>query len=157
MTSLVPEWIEVDESRYDKEVEQKKPRGIVVSLSVSPHEVPQLVRGQYDSERKRFIIEFRYLDDESTHSVRIDEHTHAHVGKRSNRIYSIEIDVESLNVGAVAWRVEVDKAIRDLAAPYRTRHAKPSHYEMAKKVVSDYWGRLSSLTDNVGAQLAAPR
>jgi len=97
---------------------------------MSPYDIPQAVRGEFDEDRKRFVIEFRYISPEETASRQIDEHVILHVGENSGRLCGIEADVEAMNVNAVLLRI--DRAAEESINP----RLKPN-YDVAKKIITE--------------------
>ncbi|WP_342316122.1 hypothetical protein [Lysobacter sp. FW306-1B-D06B] len=137
------EWIEVDEDRYDKDYEERRDvRSVVIHVSASPYDIPHQVKGEFAPDSHRLVITFRYLADEPTHQVHLAKHAIAAVGKKSGRVYSIEIDVDSLNVEEVKLKLQIDDAISNLA---EIKHKRERNYDLARKVVGDYWSSISQM------------
>lgn len=88
-------------------------RGVNVTLVVSPYDVPEAFRGDYSPDRKRFRIEFRYISDEPTNTEKVDEHVCFEIGRKSGRLYAIEIDVDRFGAEKVEVRVGVDERVSD--------------------------------------------
>src|SRR5690606_22213962 len=93
-------WIQVDESKYN-EARTEEARSVRIELSVSPYNVPQQVRGQFDQAKRLFVIDFQYIDDEPTRSMKVDDHVIASVGRKSGRVYSLAVDVKALKADSV--------------------------------------------------------
>jgi hypothetical protein len=105
------EWISLDSDELNPE-RQENIRGVEVSVFYAPYDVPIAVRGYYDNNLKRFVIEFQYTEPEQYKVKRDVEHIYVRVGKESQRLYGFEIDVDALNVNEVSLRV----AYRELKA-----------------------------------------
>jgi len=88
-------------------------RGVLVSVQASPHDVPKAVRGGWDPAIQRFVIEFRYLDNETYVKERGDENLTLRIGKNSHRLLGLELDLKSLRASTVA--LEFTHALRDKA------------------------------------------
>lgn len=142
---MLSDWIQVDDSRYEATESLSGGRRVLIEVSVSPYDVPQLVRGEFCVERNRFIVDFRYLTDEPTKSVRLDDHAIGRVGKNSGRLYSLELDVNAMSVESIDLRVKVDQAISELAHAVKPKLARTKNYALAKQVVDDYWAPLTEL------------
>ncbi|MCE9637556.1 MAG: hypothetical protein K8T90_17795 [Planctomycetes bacterium] len=113
MRELARKWIRLDQRRYGaSETEDRS--GVEFHLVVSPYDLPDAVRGFFDRERKRFIIEFKYISPEETTESRVDAHVSVHTGRRSRRLYRIDVDVTSLGAEQVVLRVK--SAVDALAA-----------------------------------------
>jgi hypothetical protein len=74
-------------------------------------DVPEAVRGSYDEKRKRFVIQFKYIGDEGTERKPFDRYVSLVVGKHSQRLYAIEIDVDALRANKVQIKVAVENEV----------------------------------------------
>ncbi|MDE3188948.1 MAG: hypothetical protein KGM96_15665 [Acidobacteriota bacterium] len=103
-------WIQVEPSlRMRSEPRQ----GLQLTLFVPPHEVPQAVRGEFDKQLKKFVIEIRYLDDEDFKRETMDDTVCLRIGKNSRRLLGIELDTANLNVAQVQFQLkEVEEEIK---------------------------------------------
>lgn len=147
------EWIDVDESKYN--VASEDSQGVVIEMSVSPYDVPHYVRGNFDQDKNVFVIDFKYIDDETVREVRFDPHVSAVVGRKSGRVYSLLIDVEALGAGSVALKMSPDRVKanathalsamlgQELGVRRMFGRSNTKNYEVAKDVVGDYWNSLS--------------
>lgn len=99
--------------------ESKAVDGVKIELSVSPYDIPSEVRGDFDEGRRRFVIEFKYLQDEPWILRASEPHVALRIGKHSHRLYGVEVDVNALNAKQVSLKVkareEVNAAIEGLA------------------------------------------
>ncbi|HEY2931851.1 MAG TPA: hypothetical protein VGK99_08880 [Acidobacteriota bacterium] len=116
-------------------------RPTAVTLHLSPYDVPEAVRGFYDEDLKRFVIEFRYIGDEPTERAESSvAHFGFRVGKNSSRIYAIEIDVDALKAKQVALKVELQKAIDNLTERVSSRKSatdlRKENYALAKEIIT---------------------
>lgn len=123
------QWLALSPAEFQSDSEQTL-KGLVFHVSMSPYDIPQAVRGEFDEDRKRFVIEFRYISPEETASRQIDEHVILHVGENSGRLCGIEADVEAMNVNAVLLRI--DRAAEESINP----RLKPN-YDVAKKIITE--------------------
>ena len=89
------------------------PQQLEFTLLMPPHEVPQAVRGEFDKQINRFVIEIRYLDDEDFKRTAIDDIVSLRIGKKSRRLLGIELDTTRFNVTKVQFEVhELKKEIK---------------------------------------------
>lgn len=130
---LERKWIRLSARKYADEVPEKT-QGVEFNVHVSPYDLPDAVRGWFDRERKRFVIEFRYLTDEHTQSRTADQHVTFHVGERSGRVYRIEADVNSLGVDKVQLRMV---SAVDTFAHSVGNAAPQDNYQAVKGALSD--------------------
>ena len=148
------EWIKVDDSKYGSD-ESRRVRNVVVHLSRSPYDVPRQVRSRFDEKSGALFLELKYLDDEPTREVKLDHHNFAHIGKHSNRIYSLEIgcsseaaqrqsEIEQLK----CLHAEMEKAFDELRMQAHVRERATNH-TLTKKIISDYWNLLSGRGNRV--------
>ncbi|EZP42936.1 hypothetical protein BW38_03799 [Stenotrophomonas sp. RIT309] len=162
MNTEVADWIEVDESRYNQIKRRYSgidSRSVLIEMSLSPYDVPSLVRGDYDEESKKFVIDFKYIDSEDTTDMTLDDHVTAFVGSGSGRIYSLLIDTMALGASSVSLKIveeavhqDAEKALNKMAldgAAYilssgtSSRHRKQKNnsknYSVLQEIVRDYW------------------
>ncbi|MDA1017677.1 MAG: hypothetical protein O3A00_24860 [Planctomycetota bacterium] len=111
-------WIDVDPAKFNR----KKTRvrdGVEVVVGMLPDDLPDGVRGFQDDELDRYVIEFRYLDNEEPHIIQSpDSRTEFVIGEFSGRLFAVRIDASTL---AASIRSDVDKAIRDLIRAKRLK------------------------------------
>jgi hypothetical protein len=67
----------------DVEIPASHERGVLVELLLSAYDFPEAFRSRYDDKLRRYVIEFRYLDDEPSLLVPGDEHVAFLMGKNS--------------------------------------------------------------------------
>lgn len=127
----------------------ERAKGVIVHLFMSPHDVPEAVRGRYDSSRKRFVIDFRYISEEPTEERQRDEHLSLRIGRHSGRLHGIIIDVDALKAKSVSLHMHTQEvahnAVRDamrnlIAHPPTKRRAE--NYRVAAEVISSKRDRL---------------
>lgn len=127
-------WIDIDDERYEDEraVEEA---GVIFHVFVSPYDMPEAVMGDYDSERERFIIRFRYIEDESLEEEVRDQYVTFYVGKHSHRLYRIEADVHGLGASSVVLRVT--RAIEQLKGRLGEGATPTENFRVATAVLKD--------------------
>lgn len=129
------EWTEV---KFD-DAKIFKSEGISVHMIVSPYDIPEGIRGFFDNDKERFVIEFKYIGDEPTEDRQEDKHYALRVGQNSGRLYAIEINVHELKAKSVSLQVgvilkEVARAFDKLAS--KPLNAKRSlNYRLARNAV----------------------
>ncbi len=136
----MPDWIKLDPARLSRS-ETTHVHGVEISVGLSPYDIPDAVRGYYDDDVKRFVIEFNYLDDsEKRVPSWQNEHITLYVGQHTGCLYEIHVNVDELeaktvklNVTFVKW---IDDAIQNLTRDKRLESRK-RHYEVANAVVSE--------------------
>ena len=105
-------WIELEPS--DLAPQRKTSHNAVeVVVGLSPFDLPDCVRSFYDQSCDRFVIEFRYLNDEPLVPERADDYVTFFFGRNSDRLYKIEVDVKSLGAEQVDLKVLVPDEIAD--------------------------------------------
>jgi hypothetical protein len=102
-------WIRVDQDAVGQPAAQKL-RGVDVTVYFSPFDVPPAVRGNYDSTRKSFVIQFNYFSAEEELQPQKSGQIVFKVGKRSRRLYEIEIDVDAIGAKTVGLKVSTANA-----------------------------------------------
>ena len=129
-------WIQVESSLAS---EKSKEAGLGLTLLVPPHEIPQAVRGNYDNQLNRFVIELRYPDDEDFKCTTVDDMVRLRVGKKSNRLLGIELDTTRLKVETVQFQIqelkaELQKVLNKLQQE-ETSIDEQQNYSFARKAI----------------------
>lgn len=121
--------------------------GIHFNVLTSPYNIPEAVRGYRREQDGRFVIEFRYIDDGEPVETRLLKSTpdiSVRIGKKSDRLYAIECDIDAMNVNTVSVQLllpKVEETFQSLLAKPEEFPEK-SNYESARKVVQDRLERL---------------
>lgn len=95
------EWVRLNAEKLNMPKRQAV-RGADITVRMSPYDVPEAVRGYYDEELKRFVIEFRYIGDEPFRQKQKGEHITLRMGRHSGRLYGIEVDVGAMKAQRVS-------------------------------------------------------
>ena len=133
-------WIRVTPSNYVALGD-----AIEVGILISPYDIPDGVRGGYDKDLGRFVVEFRYMVDEEYRHFDVDDGVCIRLGKHSSRIVGIEVDVDRLNISQVTVKVDrsaaasaaIDKAIRNVEKAKDARARRRENYVVAQRVLED--------------------
>lgn len=128
-------WIQIDNPLS---VRSEAPTQVEFRFLVPPHEVPQAVRGGFDKQINKFVIEIRYLDDEDFKRTVIDSIVSLRIGKKSRRLLGIELDTTKAGVAKIQFEVheleqEIEKALDKLVRDEGGREQK--NYSMAKNAI----------------------
>jgi hypothetical protein len=142
------EWLKLDPRKLNP-ARREQIRGVEVEVFLSPYDVPDAVRGDFDDEVRRFVIEFKYpTGGETLVSSDDDRHVRLFTGRHSGRVYRIEVDVEALEAKAVGLRVhgpklieEVDEAI-DRAVRKPDHKVRPVNYAIVRDIIAERSGEL---------------
>ena len=118
----------------------RKIRGVDIDLVISPYDIPEAVRGEYDKNLRRFVIEFRYMSDEPWEYDKYDSGIALRIGRHSGRLYGIEVDVHALDAQRINLRMTVEKAVAN--AINRLVHQsekiqRRENYEIAKEAIQE--------------------
>ena len=122
---------------------------VKVEFLVSSYDIPDAVRGSYNEESGRFVIEFKYIDNsnEPTKPEPQDDYVTFIVGKNSSRLYQIEIDVKALKIEKVELRMktkdEVKKTLDNLIQMTINRF-RQDNYKLTQKALSEIEDELFS-------------
>jgi hypothetical protein len=138
-------WIRIEPDKYDSEVPESR-SGVEFRVFISPYDLPEAVRGFLDDELGRFVIEFRYIGDESSREEPIDEHVTLRLGQHSNRLQAIQLDLQSLDASEVVLRL--NEAINQAQHTLPPRRVPTSNYEIARSIIAD---KKIELTDSFAA------
>jgi len=131
------EWMDIAEA-VDVAVPANHERGVLVELLLSAYDFPEAFRSRYDEKLRRYVIEFRYLDDEPSLAMRGDEHVVFLIGKYTKRLKALQLDVDALKVDRVdlAVKKEADDALGRLVS---SEGKGRQNYEIARKLITDKW------------------
>ena len=140
-------WLLLDREQIRGEVDPES-KGLKINIFTSPYDIPEAVRGYVDSTQKKYIIEFKYINEEELKTVKEDECISLGIGKKSGRIYNVTIDIQSLNLSKGEYQFKtpqiIEKAIDKLEADIDSRQSrkkenyiiiKKDKYEIAKKII----------------------
>jgi len=127
------EWIKIDKDIIDKPREVEF-RGLQIQVTVSPYDLPEAVRSYTSDDGQLFVIEFKYIGEEET--VRKGGGSiHIHTGRNSQRLYKIEIGVNSLVGAERGVRLQmVESAIQTLGNDPAHR-ARKTNYDVVREVI----------------------
>ncbi|MBH1520819.1 hypothetical protein I5T86_09560 [Stenotrophomonas maltophilia] len=165
MNTEVADWIEVDDSRYNlikSHYSGADPRSVLTEMTLSPYDVPSLVRGDYDDDSKKFVIDFRYIDSEDITDMRLNDHVTAYIGSGSGRIYALLIDTGALGGNSAPWTIMEEAVHKDAenalhkmllshtgalfqsgpGTKHRKQKSNSKNYSVVQEIVKDYWGYL---------------
>ncbi len=132
------DWIQIDADHVKTEP-VRGPSDVEINVFLSPYDVPEAVRGYYDEQRERFVIEFRYMSDEPTRAQDMGGPLVLHVGKRSGRLHEIEVDVNALKAQSVTLNTFVPERIGDAIDALATQSGgrRLDNYNVAKEVLRE--------------------
>jgi hypothetical protein len=85
-------WLRIDPEL----IEEKRTEtafGGRTSLSVSPYEIPEAIKGEFDSAAKSIVLEFKYIDDEPCISFKQGPNVTVDLGRNSRRMQRIRLGV----------------------------------------------------------------
>jgi hypothetical protein len=153
---IVSEWIKLDPQFFSARATQRKRQdGIQIAVSLSPYDIPDAVRGRFESRLGRFVIEFSYIEAEKWDLHPHREGLFLRVGKNSGRLYGIEVDVKQHHGQPIALTMRlpklVSKAIDAELAQNRKADSRQENYELAKSVLSNEGHTLYSQLAEAGA------
>ena len=101
---------------------------VEVEVFISPFEIPRAVRGFYDEQRKRFVVDFKYITQEPTEYKDFGpSEVTTKVGSKTGRILGFEIDVDALGASSVSFRMrDVAQEVVRKAIIAAREHEAPS-------------------------------
>lgn len=107
------EWVRVDAKDLHSSSEQRTVNGVEIEIGLSPFDIPKRVRGGFDESLDRFVVEFMYLiNDEPKKEEKLDDNLTVIVGKHSDCLYEIRIDVNRLGANLVSLKVRKNEPLR---------------------------------------------
>jgi len=132
------DWIPIDLDKVSTEP-IRVPDDVHIELYLSPFAIPEAVRGRFDKKQGKFFIEFRYSSNEPTLRERQNDDIALHVGKRSGRLYGIEVNVEHAQAKSVTLTTYIPKKISETIK--RLANDRPDYrgdnFRVTNEVVDD--------------------
>ena len=102
-----------------------------VGVLISPYDIPDGIRGRYDDQNNRFVVEFRYMVDEKYRRVVSGDGVWIRLGKYSGRVVGVEVDRRTDPYTVIGEAIQNVHSITDA----RTR--RRANYLVARKVLED--------------------
>ena len=133
-------WLKLDPQRLDKPNGRNVPKeGVHIEVHMSPYDIPDAVRGEYNKYTNRFVIEFRYIGEEPWRAQTIAEHVVARIGKNSGRIYGLEVNVDALKASSVEFALlpAITEGIDRLARTSTNKSILSDRYRIAKEAIQE--------------------
>lgn len=130
------EWLEINPAEFSKS-EQVVIHGANVELFLSPYDLPEAVRGSYDGNEKKFSMEFRYIGGDEPLDTDVRGTTTISVGRRSKRLYKIELAVDLTKGKSVGLRLmlpTIDEVLDKLAQDFPDAR-RSGNYKVAKTIL----------------------
>ncbi len=113
----MPRHVWVNSDRLEKGSAVRNVGGMELTVEVSPYSVPKAVVGRYDERKGRFVIEFKYIDEEKpAPSPRTIEGVEISEGLHSHKLLSISIPIDSPHlesVGVISLRTRIANALKE--------------------------------------------
>lgn len=105
-------------------------------MFVSPYDIPERITGDYEKAAKRFVIRFHYpVEDEPVEDVAPRDGIALRVGKHSQRLCEIVIDVDSMKTNAVSLKLQAKQAVETFAREHPS--LKRENYRIAEEVIEE--------------------
>jgi len=99
------------------------------------------VKGEYNKDSKRFVIEFQYPSErESVAEESLDHTVKMGVGKQSHRLYEISVDVHALEADSIGLKLTVPfiaKRLEEAIEKYKVPRWREGNYRLAGQVILD--------------------
>lgn len=128
-------WMPINRKDFDLR-RKRQINNVELNVIISPYDVPEGVRGAFDDVLGRFVIEFSYIGDEPWRRESPDRHLTLRVGKKSNRLYGIEVDVHALKAESVVLRLGVPKLVSSALTRLSSREqSRSDNYDLAREVI----------------------
>lgn len=135
------EWREVPEdlAKPEREVFQ----GVTITVALSPYNFPTAVRGTYDKTLDRFVIEFRYMNDEEWTVDGVDQPVSFRVGKSSKRLCGVQVDVKKLRAREVKLNLKLllDNELKKRLQELQGRDGLKMNYKLVEDLLSRSEGK----------------
>ncbi|MEO6066970.1 MAG: hypothetical protein ABIQ41_03175 [Gemmatimonadales bacterium] len=94
-------WIDLKATEFDREPGQNE-AGSAFRVYVSPYDMPDAIRGRYETNPARLHIDFRYISEEPSTTQDLEPGVTVSYGKNSGRVHQIVIAIDALKRPHVA-------------------------------------------------------
>lgn len=153
-------WVRIEEPDVNK-AKEKNVQGTTLSMKLSSFDIPHEARSKFDSSAGVLHVTFYYADGGEKYDkvVVINDGLKVTTGKRSKRLYEIELDVSarlSLDCWPLKVQLELEQAEESLVAYSKTHpSARAQSFEAVKNVLAKYGRNLipSEFDDPITATL----
>ena len=113
--------------------EKKLVGGVQCSVSLSPYDIPQAVRGYEDKKTGFFVIEFKYPTDEPISEKIHNQFTRVDIGINSGRIYRLKFDLGEIKKHMESqpfsnWKMEIEATMGDLSHNLSSNRFGRTHF-----------------------------
>jgi len=134
------DWVILDQARLNQRRE-KEIRGVRINVFLSPYDIPQAIRGQYDQQIGQFLIEFKYMEDEPIVRDQKDLALVLRIGKNSGRLFGIEVDVDKLKAShvnlAMYLQNMVSQALHKRLEQLPSGSSTHRNYDLASDIIKE--------------------
>lgn len=114
----------------------KQERGVTVSTSPSPYDVPEAARLNFDKPKKHLLIEFQYIGSEPVRRVVEDSAISFQLGANSGRLYGIDVALEKIGETTLPGLANhIAEKIGTLAEKGK-QPARANNYSIVRQAVS---------------------
>jgi len=133
------DWIPINPDNVKTVPAPREGAAVHINLFLSPYDVPEAVRGRYDQNRKKFVIDFQYASEEPTRQETVDDKLSIRLGKHSGRLYEIEVDVDRVKAKSVTLVTFVHKQVESALENLRKKRVGNvrDNFSVVQEVVSD--------------------
>jgi hypothetical protein len=128
-------WLPIDPKEFREEIIEKKTNDLKINLFLSPYDIPEAVSGDFDESRRLFVIKFKYLTEETLESKKYDDCITLSIGKNSQRLYEILVNVNEFSVKKIGIGVFVKQAIEKYESQDRSPVSRKG-LNIARKVLA---------------------
>lgn len=127
-------WIRVSPGRYNEPGEVRLDITEEGASFISPFDIPRYVRGHYDEDRRRLMIEFEYIGRERVKKIKSEGplKVTTSIGRKTGRIFGFDIEIPVLDATTFErCHDAVDHAISDVRRiarqeePWSSRRLSP--------------------------------
>jgi hypothetical protein len=99
-------WVQVDWEKLNQP-RQQTINGVEVTVYLSPYDMPEAVKGEYNDAKDRFVVRFQYLGGKEPIEYRSeDEHVQLGIGRKTSRLHEILVDVNALQANSVMLKMQ---------------------------------------------------
>lgn len=129
------EWVYLGLNATDF-AQTKQERGVTVSTSPSPYDVPEAARLNFDQPKKHLLIEFQYIGSEPVRKVVEDSAISFQLGANSGRLYGIDVKLENIGETTIPGLANHIAAKIGSLAEKGKQPARANNYSIVRQAVS---------------------
>lgn len=132
------DWVKLNPSEFNKS-EHKVIHGVDLEVFLSPYDIPEAIRGAFQKESGKFVIEFKYIGgSEPLDEKDENESILLQIGRHSKRLYQIQVAIDPdmhKTIGLKLFLPKVNRLLENLSKSLG-REVPARNYEVTREILA---------------------